>query len=285
MQTDADLMRLIKDQGLAGAFDADASYLHLEATLRRRPEEPPLALAVDTLAGGGPDYRVELDHATGTGQVYVRQELDPTRLDVPVKDYRMPAEEWIPYRLITNRSRWWPGRHCRRSTRTSARSSRAAGTQPVLTTTAWRPGRPLTTTVTGRSGHGCHGRCWDWRTLQPDSTRRRRAGDAGSDRAGRVAVLFRRPGVAHLLPFADLGQHRVHRTAKAGPGPAARRIPRPRSLSRSVRQRTSPRELIVAAAPEGGHGPSEATIGVGCVRWLQQMVSKELQQSGDQRDS
>jgi hypothetical protein len=170
IQVDADLMRLIKDQGLAGAFlfswtdewfkltwntmehqlpadrrqlwhdaltneqyfgviatdpgkvpdaasetspptgplayllvDADASYLHIDATLRR-PEAGMVSIDVDTLPGGGADYRVELDLTAGTGQVFVRRELDPVRLDVPARDYAAPEQAWLPYRLITNRA-------------------------------------------------------------------------------------------------------------------------------------------------------------------------------------
>lgn len=170
MQIDADLMRLVKDQGLSGAFvfswtdewfkltwntmehqipadrrqlwhdpltneqhfgviatdpkrvpdaatetspatgplsyllmDADASYVHIDATLRQ-PQPRSLTLDVDTLPGGDADYRVDLDLAAGTGQVFVRRELDPVRLDVPAKDYSPPDGAWLPYRLITNRA-------------------------------------------------------------------------------------------------------------------------------------------------------------------------------------
>jgi hypothetical protein len=170
MQTDADLMRLVKDQGLAGAFvfswtdewfkltwntmehqtpadrrqlwhdpltneqyfgviatdpgkvpdaatettpptgplsyllmDADASYVHVDATLRQ-PQTGALSLEVGTLPGSGADYRVELDLTTGTGQVFVRRQLDPVRLDVPKQDYDAPNAAWLPYRLITNRA-------------------------------------------------------------------------------------------------------------------------------------------------------------------------------------
>lgn len=177
MRTDADLMRLVADQGLSGAFvfswtdewfkltwntmqhqvpadrrqlwhdpltneqyfgvvatdpgkvpdaatetspptgpasyvlmDADASYLHLDATLRQS-QPAALSVEVDTLPGGGADYRVDLDLVAGTGQVFVRRELDPVRLDVPAKDYSPPDAAWLPYRLITNRALVVGGEH------------------------------------------------------------------------------------------------------------------------------------------------------------------------------
>lgn len=84
-------------------LDADASYLHVDATLRER-ETGALSLDVGTLPGAGTDYRVELDLQAGTAQVFVRRELDPVRLDVPAADYDPPDGAWLPYRLITNRA-------------------------------------------------------------------------------------------------------------------------------------------------------------------------------------
>jgi hypothetical protein len=83
--------------------DADASYVHVDATLRQ-PTTTALSLEVDTVPGGGADYRVDLDLAASTAQVFVRRELDPVRLDVPAQDYSPPQGDWLPYRLITNRA-------------------------------------------------------------------------------------------------------------------------------------------------------------------------------------
>lgn len=84
-------------------MDADASYVHIDATLRQ-PQPGALSVEVDTVPGGGADYRVDLDLAGGTGQVFVRRELDPIRLDVRREDYSPPDAAWVPYRLITNRA-------------------------------------------------------------------------------------------------------------------------------------------------------------------------------------
>ena len=83
---------------------ADASYVHLEVTMR---EALPDKLVVDADVLDGPDaadYRVSVDVAAGTARLDVRRELDPMRLDTEVRPYHPDeAEAWHLYRLITNR--------------------------------------------------------------------------------------------------------------------------------------------------------------------------------------
>ncbi|MGI8523597.1 MAG: hypothetical protein ACR2K3_09870 [Nocardioides sp.] len=85
---------------------ADASWVHLAVTTAEAPGAP-FTIDADVLPGHrGPDYRIEVDPAGGTAQVYVRRALDPIRLDTQQSPY-VPDERqpWHPYRLITNGSR------------------------------------------------------------------------------------------------------------------------------------------------------------------------------------
>ena len=98
-----------------GAFDyvhvwADASWVHVDATLRDElPEE--LQLEADVVPGPDvADYRVGVDLAAGEARLDVRRDLDPIRLDIPERPYHPDeADPWHLYRLITNRSQG-PGR-------------------------------------------------------------------------------------------------------------------------------------------------------------------------------
>jgi hypothetical protein len=83
---------------------ADASYLHLEVAFR---DDVPAHLRVssDTVSSpAGDDYRIDLDLHDRTGQVWVREELDPVRLDTAAEQY-VPdvGEPWHRYRLLTKR--------------------------------------------------------------------------------------------------------------------------------------------------------------------------------------
>ena len=61
--------------------EADASYLHLDVTFRDGLPSR-LVVSSDTVTTpAGDDYRVELDLSGRTGQAWVREELDPLRLD------------------------------------------------------------------------------------------------------------------------------------------------------------------------------------------------------------
>lgn len=85
---------------------ADASWVHLDVTLRRRLPDR-LELGADVVPElAGDDYRVRVDRRAGTARVTVRRELDPIRLDSTADPYRPGADKaWHPYALLTNRAR------------------------------------------------------------------------------------------------------------------------------------------------------------------------------------
>jgi hypothetical protein len=80
---------------------ADASWVHLVLAFRG---DVPSAVRVDADVIPGPgaaDYRLRLSGATATLQV--RRDLDPIRLDTPVRPYRPDATRpWHTYALIVN---------------------------------------------------------------------------------------------------------------------------------------------------------------------------------------
>lgn len=79
---------------------ADASYLHLDVTFR---EQLPARLTVssDTVRSvAGDDYRFDLDLDERAGQAWVRDVLDPVRLDM---EDEAPGGTWRRFRLVTNR--------------------------------------------------------------------------------------------------------------------------------------------------------------------------------------
>ena len=83
---------------------ADASYVHLEVTMREALPDK-LVVAADVLPGpDAADYRVSVDVAADTARLDVRRELDPMRLDTEMRPYHPDeAEAWHLYRLLTNR--------------------------------------------------------------------------------------------------------------------------------------------------------------------------------------
>jgi hypothetical protein len=91
---------------------ADASYVDLDITGRDATPRD-ITLAVDTLPGRGPEYRVVVDRGAGTARAYVRSDLEPIRLYAREKiDYpEGPAARWHLYRQIMNHSFTVAGRH------------------------------------------------------------------------------------------------------------------------------------------------------------------------------
>lgn len=92
----------------AGAFEyvhvwADASWVHLEVTLREQLPQV-LRIGADVLPGrGGTDYLIEADTGAREAVLEVRRELDPIRLDTEERPYRPEeAEAWHPYSLLIN---------------------------------------------------------------------------------------------------------------------------------------------------------------------------------------
>jgi hypothetical protein len=58
------------------------------------------------------DYRVTVDLAAEAARLDVRRELDPIRLDTPMRPYRPDqADDWHLYRLITNQEYHHDGHH------------------------------------------------------------------------------------------------------------------------------------------------------------------------------
>lgn len=93
----------------------DESYLHLVVELDDVPTGP-VVLGLDARpdvtgppapggADGDADWSWTLDPETATGQAWVREEVDPVRLDSSdVAALRPPAQDgWVPFRLMTNR--------------------------------------------------------------------------------------------------------------------------------------------------------------------------------------
>ncbi|HYH35458.1 MAG TPA: hypothetical protein VD814_09940, partial [Nocardioides sp.] len=97
---------LVPDEGAVERLHvwADASWVHLEATLR---EQAPEALRIEADVVPGPeraDYRVVVDVAGGEATLEVRRDLDPLRLDTVERPYHPQQDEpWHLYRLLTNR--------------------------------------------------------------------------------------------------------------------------------------------------------------------------------------
>jgi len=85
--------------------EADASYLHLDVTFRDRLPSRLVVSSDAVTAPAGDDYRVDLDLSGRTGQAWVREELDPLRLDTDDEAYAPDVgETWHRFRLLTNRS-------------------------------------------------------------------------------------------------------------------------------------------------------------------------------------
>ena len=93
-----------------GAFEyvhvwADASWVHVDVTLR---DGVPARLGIEAdvlTALRGPDYRVAVDTERRSARLDVRRELDPIRLDTTASPYRPGAgEPWHLYSLLTNRA-------------------------------------------------------------------------------------------------------------------------------------------------------------------------------------
>ena len=91
---------------------ADASYVHLDVKMREALPER-LVLDADVVPGpDGADYRVTVDVSAGTARLDVRRELDPIRLDTPMRPYHPDAaDDWHLYRLITNQEYHHDGHH------------------------------------------------------------------------------------------------------------------------------------------------------------------------------
>ena len=83
---------------------ADASYVHLDVTGRDATPSQ-LTVLVDTLPGGGADYKVVVDREAGTARAYVRRELDPIRLYASETiDYPEGQDAtWRLFRQLKNR--------------------------------------------------------------------------------------------------------------------------------------------------------------------------------------
>ncbi len=93
-----------------GAFEyvyvwADASWVHVEVTLRDGVP-PQLGIEADVVPGkSGSDYRIAVDTEARTARLEVRRALDPIRLDTIADPYRPGSEEpWHLYSLLTNRA-------------------------------------------------------------------------------------------------------------------------------------------------------------------------------------
>jgi hypothetical protein len=120
----------------------DESYVYLDLT--GLPAGPvTLGLdAVPTVSGEPPpgstdraaDTAFTLDRAAGTGQVWIRAELDPVPLDYPVPpgDRPAPVDGWQRFQLVTNRALVVPG-----TTRTRPTEFADVG---ALRAGRWEPG-------------------------------------------------------------------------------------------------------------------------------------------------
>ncbi len=96
----------------------DESYIHLELEFDRPPTDV-VTIGTTTVEGGATppsgagaadsDYAFELDPVAGTGQAWVRTDLDPTRFD-GVGPAPTTLADWTPQRLVTNRSHSIGGR-------------------------------------------------------------------------------------------------------------------------------------------------------------------------------
>lgn len=84
---------------------ADASWVHLDVTLRDALPHR-LTVEADVVPGrDAPDYRVVVDPDAGRARLFVRKALDPIRLDTPARPYRPDeAQPWHLYEMITNRA-------------------------------------------------------------------------------------------------------------------------------------------------------------------------------------
>jgi hypothetical protein len=85
-------------------IDADASYVYVDVRLAEGAEA--VTLEVDAVPGPETaDYRVEVDLAAGTANAFVREALDPIRLDTTERRYQPDVgKPWHLYRLLLNRS-------------------------------------------------------------------------------------------------------------------------------------------------------------------------------------
>ena len=91
--------------------EADASYLHLDITGRDATPARTTVL-VDTVPGGGPDYRVDVDVAAGTARVSVRRDLEPVRLYTHESIAAVEGQgAWHLFRQIMNRGYDVDGKH------------------------------------------------------------------------------------------------------------------------------------------------------------------------------
>ncbi len=119
-QRPQDLLDEPRDGVRAVTATYDESYLHLVVELEQEPDGP-VVLGLDARpdvegapAPGAADRRADwslaLDPTTGTGQVWVRDEVDPVRLDWPglAAERPAPVDGWHPFRLITNRPQTLP---------------------------------------------------------------------------------------------------------------------------------------------------------------------------------
>ncbi|CAN5820565.1 hypothetical protein BH20ACT6_BH20ACT6_00790 [soil metagenome] len=90
----------------------DEAYIHLRLDFADEPADV-VTIATSTLEGGATppsgaggadaDYAFELDPVAGTGQAWVRTDLDPTRYD-GVGPTPTNRRDWTPQRLVINRS-------------------------------------------------------------------------------------------------------------------------------------------------------------------------------------
>lgn len=102
--------------GLRVDASSDESWVHLRITLPAAPDAP-VAIGFDVVPGGAErlpgsrrrdgtsDFAVVVDPATGRGQAWVRQELDPVPLDYlpPAGSRPAPVDGWQRQQLTTNR--------------------------------------------------------------------------------------------------------------------------------------------------------------------------------------
>ncbi|WP_114423683.1 hypothetical protein [Nocardioides houyundeii] len=114
---DAAVEELPEDLPADGAYEylytwADASWVHLDIKFRDELPER-LVLDADVVPGARrADYRVSVDRVAGSARLEVRRELDPIRLDTPMRPYVEDMDApWHLYRLITNQSYEKPAPH------------------------------------------------------------------------------------------------------------------------------------------------------------------------------
>lgn len=82
----------------------DASWVHLDVTMRDALPRR-LTISADVVPSPGEaDDRIVVDRAAGTARVFVRQALDPIRLDTTTRPYRPDASSpWHLFEMLTNR--------------------------------------------------------------------------------------------------------------------------------------------------------------------------------------